>query len=51
MKKLIYRARDEFKRMADQMDSALKGLAGKADSAAKALAKIVKGVLDGQHRP
>ena len=48
MEKLIHRARDEFKRMADQIDSALKSITYKADMAAKNVAKIVKGVLKGQ---
>ena len=51
MEKLIHRARDEFKRIADQIDSAMKGITYKADMAAKTVTKIVKGVLNGQHRP
>jgi hypothetical protein len=51
MDKLIHRARDEFRRISDQIESALKGATDKADMAAKTMAKIVKGILNGQHRP
>jgi hypothetical protein len=50
MEKLIDRARGTFKAMADQIAGTLKGITYKADMAAKAVAKIVKGVSKGQQR-
>ena len=51
MEKLIDRARDRFRRLADQMESTLKDIAYDTGMAAKTVAKFVKGILNGQHRP
>ena len=51
MEKLSDSAKDRFKRLADQMESTLKDLAHDVGLAAKTVAKFVKGVLNGQHRP
>jgi hypothetical protein len=51
MEKLVDTAKGKFKRIADHMESTLKGFTYKADVTAKTVAKIVRGVLNGQHRP
>jgi hypothetical protein len=51
MVKLSERAKDRFKGMADQIESVLKDIANNAGLVAKILARFVRGVLDGQHRP
>jgi len=51
MEKLVDTAKGKFKRIADHMESSLKGFTYRADLAAKVVAKIVKGALNGQHRP
>jgi hypothetical protein len=51
MEQPVGTARGKFKRMAEQMESTLKSVRYKADMAAKTVATIVKGILNGQHRP
>jgi len=51
MEKLSDSAKDRFKRMAEQIENALKDIARDAGLAAKTVAKFVRGVLNGQHRP
>ncbi len=50
MEKLSDRAKAEFRGVADWIERTVKGIAYKVDMAAKTVAKIVKGVLNGQHR-
>jgi hypothetical protein len=51
MAKLSDRAKERFKGMADQIENVLKDIANNAGLVAKTLAKFVRGVLNGQHRP
>jgi hypothetical protein len=51
MVKLSDRAKDRFKGLAERMESSLKDIAYHAGMAAKTVAKFVRGVLNGQHRP
>ena len=50
MEKVFDRAKSRFRGLAHQMEGTLKGVTYKADMAAKNVVKIVKGILNGQHK-